>query len=409
MKILFISLIDFSSLDNRGIYTDLLRKFIKNNHELCIVSPTERRKKENTHIIYGNGYKILKIKIGNIQKTNFIEKGISTIFIEKAFIRGIKKYFHNDSFDLVLYATPPVTLQRVISYVKRRDGAKTYLLLKDIWPQGIVDLQILTKTGIKGIIYRYFRNKEKLLYKNSDYIGCMSQANVDYILKHNPEIDADMVEICPNSIEPISRSNSESDSINIKNKYGIPLDKVVFIYGGNLGIPQGINFLMKCLKTNEDNKKGFFIIAGSGTEYTKLKNFINSNNLTNVKLFEQLPKEDYEMLANSCDVGLIYLDNRFTIPNFPSRILSYMQSSMPILAATDINSDIGQVIESGEYGYWCESGNIDEFNKKLLLLCDSERRKTMGDNARKYLEDNYTVKVSYEIIIDHFEKRKKHV
>jgi hypothetical protein len=36
-----------------------------------------------------------------------------------------------------------------------------------------------------GIIYNYFRFKEKAMYKEADYIGCMSPANVKYILEHN--------------------------------------------------------------------------------------------------------------------------------------------------------------------------------------------------------------------------------
>ena len=118
--------------------------------------------------------------------------------------------------------------------------------------------------------------------------------------------------------------------------------------------------------------------------------------------FALLPKDDYEVLANACDVGLIFLDHRFTIPNFPSRLLSYMQASMPVLAATDGNTDIGQVIEQGEFGFWCKSNDVEHFNKKALKLCNVELRKQMGINARSYLENNYTAKHSYEIIMSHF-------
>lgn len=404
MKILFLSLADFNSYQNKGIYTDLLREFIHNKHEVYSISPIERRKKQNTYIINEGNNKILKLKIGNIQKTGFIEKGISTVLLESIFIRGIKKYFTNDKFDLIIYATPPVTFQRVVKFVVNKDQAKTYLLLKDIWPQGIVDMQALTRSGWKGLIYRYFRNKEKNLYRASDYIGCMSQANVEYVIQHNPDIPPEKVEICPNSISPVNIVINEKLVKDIKEKYAIPLDKVIFIYGGNLGIPQGIDFLMECLKANEENSQVYFLIAGSGTEYKRLKDYINKEKLTNVSLFEQLPKEDYELLANVCDVGLIFLDKRFTIPNFPSRILSYMQAYMPVLAATDRSTDIGQVIEKGCFGYWCESGDIRSFNQKVQLLCNMETRKRMGANARKYLEDNYTVGHSYQIIMKHFKE-----
>jgi len=120
-------------------------------------------------------------------------------------------------------------------------------------------------------------------------------------------------------------------------------------------------------------------------------------------LLGQLPKSEYEILANFCDVGLIFLDSRFTIPNFPSRLLSYMQASMPVLAATDVSTDIGLVIEQGKFGLWCESSDSEQFKKQVQELCDIRVRKQMGLNSRKYLEENYTAKHSYQIIMSHFE------
>ncbi len=402
MKILFLSLIDFDSLNSRGIYTDLLREFTKNKHEVYAISPVEKRKNIETHIINERGCKILKLKIGNIQKTNLLEKGISTIMIEKIFIRGIKKYFKNEHFDLVLYATPPVTFQKVVEFIKKRDGAKAYLLLKDIWPQGAVDMQALTVNGIKGLIYRYFRYKEKQMYNISDYIGCMSKANLNYLLKHNPNISPNIVEVCPNSIEPVIVEKNKEEIISIRNQYNIPLNRTVFIYGGNLGKPQGVDFIIECLKANKYDKKIYFVIVGSGTEFNKLKKYFEHDKPANAKLLNAIPKDDYETLVKACDVGLIFLDNRFTIPNFPSRILSYMHASIPVLAATDVNTDIGKVIEEGNFGYWCESGDLNEFNKRVQQLCNPDLRKRMGTNAREYLEKNYNVKDCYKIIMKHF-------
>lgn len=402
MNILFLTLLDFSTIKKNGIYTDLMREFAKDNHKLYIISPTEKRKQEPTWLIDNGNHKILKLQIGNIQKTNIVEKGISTLTLESKFKKGIKKYFSNINFDLVLYSTPPITLQKAVEFVKKRDNAQTYLLLKDIFPQNAVDLGMLKKTGLKGPLYNYFRSKEKRLYEKSDYVGCMSKANIDFLLKSNPEITADIVEVCPNSIEPLIIEKEDEKIKEIKKKYNIPLDKTVFIYGGNLGRPQGIDFLIECLKSNKDNDNAYFVIAGAGTEFNKIKVLFDKENFDNAQLFSQLPKDDYEKLANSCDVGLIFLDKRFTIPNFPSRILSYMQASMPVLAATDVNTDIGQVIEQGEFGYWCESSDVREFNHKLEKLCNSELRKQMGINARNYLEGNYTAKHSYEIIMNHY-------
>ena len=359
MNILFLTLKDFKTIQYSNIYTDLMREFVKNNHKVYIISPTEKRKQQKTYLIDNGNCKILKLQIGNIQKTNIVEKGISTITLESKFQKGIKDYFSDVKFDLVVYSTPPITLQKAVTYVKKRDNAKSYLLLKDIFPQNAVDLGMIKKNGIRGLLYSYFRAKEKRLYKQSDYIGCMSQANVDFVLKTNPEISPSVVEVCPNSIDPIYIHKDVRRTAEIKDKYNIPHDKTVFIYGGNLGKPQGIDFLIECLRANKDDTRVYFVIAGSGTEFTKLDKFFEEENLVNAQLFAELPKEDYEVLANSCDVGLIFLDKRFTIPNFPSRLLSYMQASMPVLAATDINTDIGKVVEKGDFGFWCESSDVE--------------------------------------------------
>lgn len=401
MKILFLTLVDFETLQERNIYTDLLREFVNNGHSVYAISPVEKRKRQATHIVKENKSTILRLQIGNTQKTNVIEKGISTITLESKFVAGIKKFFSNVKFDLVLYSTPPITLVNAIEFVKKRDGAKTYLLLKDIFPQNAVDLGMLQTSGVKGLLYRYFRGKEKRLYALSDYIGCMSQANVDYILKHNPEIDPARVEVCPNSIDVIDKSVDEKTRIEIRMKYGIPLDKRIFVYGGNLGKPQGIPFLIKCLEKAKDIAGAFFLIIGDGTEYGLLESYAKRSNQQNLKLMKRLPKEDYDTLVGACDVGMIFLDHRFTIPNFPSRLLSYMQARLPVLAVSDPNSDIGKVIVEGGFGWWCESNNtgvIKDVYKQITALDFT----FMRANSHLYLEKNYSVKQSYQIIKNHF-------
>ena len=402
MNILFLTIGRMESIEQHAIYPDLLRTFRNNGHNIYTISPYEKRVGRETELIEENGVHYLYVKIGNLTECNVIEKGISTLLIEKQFKDAICKYFSNVKFDLVLYSTPPITLCNAIEYVKKRDNAKTYLLLKDIFPQNAVDLGMLSKSGAKGILYKYFRNKEKKLYALSDRIGCMSQANVDYVLKHNPEVNSSKVEVCPNCVEPVDMSVSEEQRIAIRQKYGIPLDKKVFVYGGNLGKPQGIPFLINCLRAAKDTG-AYFLIVGDGTEYSKLEAFLNQEKPEHVKLMKRLPKEDYDAMVGSCDVGMLFLDHRFTIPNFPSRLLSYMQAKLPVLAVTDPNTDVGKVIVDGGFGWLCESNDVEAFKNKVTEIVKSDLV-TKGSNSRKYMLDNYDVKDSYKIIMKHFGK-----
>jgi len=398
MNIIFLTLLDFKSYSEHNIYCDLIREFIKNGHDVYCISPVEKRTGIETH--FEENKHLLKLKIGNTQKTNVIEKGISTLMIEPLFVSAIKKYFSNIKFDLILYSTPPITFAKVIDFIKKRDCAKTYLMLKDIFPQNAVDMGMMSTSGLKGILYRYFRKKEKFLYSISDYIGCMSDANIDYVLKNNPEISRNKVGLCPNCIEIVDLNISEEEKRKIRKKYDIPTNKKVFVYGGNLGKPQGISFLIDCLRSQESNDDIFFLIVGDGTEYHKLDKYVNESNPKNVKLMKKLPKDDYDRMIAACDVGMIFLDYRFTIPNFPSRLLAYMQASIPILACTDTNTDIGKVIVEGGFGWWCYSKEIEGFVKMVNQINQVDLKQT-GLNSFDYLEKNYSVKDSYCNIINH--------
>ena len=397
MNVLFLTLVAISSLEERDIYTDLLREFTRNGHAVYVISPVERRHRQKTHMIREKNATILRLRTGNVQKTNLLEKGVSTVLMEPLFKGAIRRYFSDVKFDLVLYSTPPITLVGAVDYVKRRDGARTYLLLKDIFPQNAVDMGMMQTTGLKGLIYGHFRQQEKRLYALSDRIGCMSQANVDYVIAHNPEVPPSIVEVCPNSIDVIDKSVDDDRKNEIRRRYGIPMDKKVFVYGGNLGRPQGIPFLIDCLEACRDVQEAFFLIVGSGTEYGLLERYANMNGQSRLKLMKSLPKEDYDTLVGACDVGLIFLDHRFTIPNFPSRLLAYMQAKLPVLACTDPNTDIGDIITGEGFGWWCESNDTERFLQCVETALFSDCA-VLGSKAWEKLNQLYSVEDSYETI-----------
>lgn len=401
MNILFLTMSSgIEKFQSRGIYTDLMRKFQNEGHNVYIVFPRERKHGLPTEVRVQDGIHLLGVKTLNVTKTNVIEKGIGQVSIEFLYKRAIKKYLKGVNFELILYSTPPITFPKVIEYAKKANpSAKTYLLLKDIFPQNAVDMGMLSKTGVKSLLYKFFRAKEKKLYAISDYIGCMSPANVRYVLKHNPEISADRVEVAPNSLELIDAEKYVDKSVLAK--YNIPTDKPIFIYGGNLGVPQGIPFLIQCLEANADREDCHFVVVGSGTYYQKLADWCQTRQPKSVTVMKGLPKEDYDRLVQACQIGLIFLDYRFTIPNFPSRLLSYLEYKMPIISCTDPNCDTGPIAEANGFGFYAPSNDVAEFTNTIDKMLTSDIV-AMGANGYQYLKDNYLIEHTYNQIMKHF-------
>ncbi|PKE65095.1 glycosyltransferase WbuB [Macrococcoides caseolyticum] len=385
MKILFITLLDLEDLNQKGIYHDFVNELISRGNEVTVVCPSEKRFDGKTKIYNSKEATVLKVKVGNITKTTKIVKGINILRIERAYKKAINNYLENKKFELIVYSTPPITFNNLISYLKKKHNAKTYLLLKDIFPQNAVDLKILKKTSL---VYWMFRIKEKKLYKVSDYIGAMSPQNVKYIKTHN-KINSD-THIFRNAIY---RESHNVDINVIKEKFKLNHHKKLLLYGGNIGLPQGIAYIKKIIDRFNEIENAQLVIVGNGTHYKELENHINTSTNPDIKIFNYMPKDEYNDLLIACDVGLIFLDSRFTIPNYPSRLTDFLAAGKPILCATDKNTDLKDEIISYEVGYWNESNNVDDFinNANELLTNDMRQYKvnaTYFYNKVFKIEDN---------------------
>jgi len=397
MRVLLITMV-WPKYGEHNLYSDLMQEFMEHGHQVTVAAANEKRNKQETYLSCEDKIKVLRVKTGNIQKTNKYNKVIFSFIAGPQIIYAIHKHLKKEKFDLILFSTPPITLSPSVILLKRKYHAKLYLLLKDIWPQDTVDVGGM-KNG--GLVWSAFRYLEKLTYKNSDYIGCMSPACVNYIRKNNRYLKDKIIEVCPNSQK--SRDVVSIDRDSIREKYDLPKDKIIFVYGGNLGKSQGVEFLIDMIQEYEKDNRMFYLIVGSGTEYDFLYNQISKMNTMTAKILPAIPKNEFEDLIRACDVGLILLHKNSTVPNFPSRLLTYLAAKIPIIAVVDKATDMGDIIEAANCGIKAYNGDISSFKWALERLISSEEiRNIMGENGNKLFLEKYTTNKSYEIIMQHF-------
>jgi len=397
LKILYIAT-SFPEPDKGAtIYTDLAKALHESGHEITVAVSEQTRNKKNTEMKIEHGFEVLRVITGNYYDVSLIEKGITMLKIPLLMKKGITKYLGDKKFDFILFEAPPVTNADLIAWAKRNFQCPAYLMLKDIFPQNAVDLGIMKHNGL---INRYFKLKEKKLYRTANFIGCMSIANKKYIVEHNSWLDNSKVEIFPNTKE--ITDDFETDGFPMRERYDIPKEACVFLFGGNMGKPQYIEILCQAVQECKDEKNVYFLFIGRGTERYKLEKTIRENDIKNALVIENLPRDEYEQITKECNIGLIVLDPHFTIPNYPSRILSYMEYAKPVLAVTDKNTDLKELIEDAQCGEWVWSGNADSFVAKIKSMANSDDLLTQGRSGRKYIEDNFKVKQSVEILDRHF-------
>jgi glycosyltransferase involved in cell wall biosynthesis len=388
MKVLFLMISYPDVSKNTNMYTDLTNEFLINGHDVYVAAPGN----STTEIYAENEISVLRIQTLPLFNNSVIMKGVAYLLLPYQYKKAIARYFKNVSFDLIITSTPPITFIDTVSILKKKFKSKVYLILRDIFPQNAKDLGLIKSS----IVFNYFRSKEKKLYLLADSIGCMSQKNIDFVLTHNPEVNANKVHMLPNWTRLKDRGFSGSE---IRTKFNFK-DKFIAIFGGNFGVPQKIDFLIEVADKIREREEFLFLLIGDGTEKNKIQKMALSKSLTNVCFMENLPREEYLELLKECDIGLVNLSEKFTIPNIPSRTLSYWSVKLPILAAIDINTDYGDLLEKCNGGLWSVTGNTDEYVANLLFLYNNPKvRKQMGENGYNYLRAELTTEKAFETIL----------
>lgn len=393
MNILYISMIGID-LNNNGIYSDLIRCLIEHGHSVTLIDDQKEYDIER----YGDGMTVLPMGMSVFAIDNQYLKGIASVLSETVIKWKIKKELKRKKYDLMIYATPPIMFTKIIKFCKNRFTCKTFLMLKDIFPQNAVDEGLISKTGP---IYRHFRRKEKLLYSLSDYIGCMSQGNIDYLIQNNAQIERSKICLFPNSIFIDNLPNIQK-KCRFREKFGIPRDKVLFVFGGNLGIAQGIPFLIDVISFSQSNEKAYFLIVGSGTQSAMVE--AKASQQDNLIFIDRLSTSEYDELLDECDVGIVSLGGMYTIPNYPSRMLSYMKAGIPMLAITDGITDVRNLLESeAQCGLWSLSGDIKVASANVEWFCNNEiSRKEMGRKALQYCREHFNVEQNVKVLEQFF-------
>ncbi len=400
-KIVFLALSYSDASSKPNLYTDLMGAFHKNGHDVLVVAPV-LDKKNKVSFNTEEGIKVLRVPTFKLFGGGLIEKGISNVLLPYQYKKAIKKTGVALDFDLIITSTPPITLISVAVWLKRKTKSKLYLILRDIFPQNGVDLKLISK---KGLPYRYFRKLEEKLYKESDKIGCMSPENINFVKRNNDHLDFSKLHLLKNweaLVEEIDENIIKKESLELRERYGLK-NKIVALYGGNMGLPQQMENIINLAETVQDKKDLVFLILGWGTEKQKIVTLAKNKKLKNVIFLDSVTRIEFSNILRMADIGLITLNQNFTIPNYPSKVNAYYKFKIPVLAAVDQNTDFGKIQEEIGCGFWSVSGDTDAFKENLIKLYENEAlRKEMGLKGYTYMINNLTPQHAYETIIKQF-------
>lgn len=392
MKVLFLMFAFPDMNESFNMYTAMVDMFDQNGHTITVVAPGSKLKKSS--ITTEKGIEILRVKTLPIKNVSNIRKGIANLLIPYQYQNEINRFYKDQKFDLIIIPTPPITLGSLAKKLKKKHNAKVYLILRDIFPQNAIDLEFMKKDSF---IHKLFKSKETELYETADHIGCMSQANIDFI-KDNHNVPEHKLHVLRNWQYLNTDEHIAIDTI--RKKYDL-INKFVVVFGGNMGKPQQLENVIELANRCKENTEIIFILLGEGVMMEKIKTEVKFRDLKNIRFHGSIPKLEYQSLIAASDVGLISLHADFTIPNIPSKALDYWNIGIPILGSLDKATDFGEILNETQTGLWAYSGEHSILYENLIKLYENkELRITMSENGTSYFQKYLTPETAYNTIIE---------
>jgi glycosyltransferase involved in cell wall biosynthesis len=401
MRILLIAQYYFPNPKSSGKQVhDLAVQFRTLGHEVIVCTP-EPAISAAMEVSIEEGITVLRVRAGRIQNVGKWRRAVNEIRLSALLWRAGREFFSANPCQLIVFYSPTIFFHALVGRLKALYGCPSYLILRDIFPQWALDAGILRK----GLIYQYFRRNELAQYRQSDVIGVQSPANLEYF-RENRIGSEKRIEVLYNWGSP---PDWPIRPLGFREKWGLQ-GKIVYVYGGNIGIAQDIDNIVRLAERLRNDTRIYFLLVGEGSEVARLRALIASKGLTNISIKDSVNQEEYLCMVGEFDVGLISLDRSLKTHNFPGKLSSYLFHGIPVLASINPGNDLRNVLEENSAGLVSLNGDDRSLEVHANNLADDAvMRKKLGANGKRLMETTFSVAGAAEQILSKFPEHSNQV
>jgi len=381
---------------------DLVAEFVSQGHQPYMIVP-DSEISEFTLIEKKLGAYILRVKTPQIKDVGYIRRTFLEWYMPYTLFRGMKKSnFVNINFEGVVWYSPSIFFGPLIKALKKKNNCRTYLILRDIFPEWAVNMGMLNR----GLPYLFFKLVEAYQYSIANVIGIQSPSDSVYLKKWSVK-DNHRVEVLHNWLaEPAEPAEPADigDKIIVQNTK--LSGRKIFVYAGNMGIAQGVGRILDIVAELDNIRLDIgFLFVGRGSEVQNLRNRAEKNKLSNVVFFDEIPPEEIPSLYAQCDFGLVVLDPRHKTHNIPGKFISYMKNGLPVLACINPGNDLAKMISDNRVGYV----SVDLNNKDLISIIENlvdeiNKDSKISDRCKVLARELFSPKSAVEQIVSALEE-----
>ena len=305
------------------------------------------------------------------------------------FLKALRSFRRGDR---VLVVTTPPSMPFVVAVAALAKGASYVPLIHDNYPEILIAVG-KSKTG--SLLSNTIDFFNRWLYKYAEKIIVVGRDMHDLVTRKTSGLDIPIVTI-PNWAELESVSPSLRSDNKLLAELGLS-DKVVLLYAGNLGYPNDLESMIECADKLREDSEVHFVFLGAGVKRKWLESQIKKRGLRNVTLLDPRPREEQTVFLNACDIGVVSLVSKMLGVSMPSRTYNILAAGKPILALTEENSELAQVVSEDGVGWIVPPGNAAALMTAIKEILDRRGElPAMGERARESAVAKYSLETAIE-------------
>lgn len=361
---------------------DLATELVRQGHQvtMLVASPDLRAP---WSVEDYRGIRVVRLRSPRTRDMGLLRRTLGEALMPFAMLWRLRKSpVWAERWDGVAWYSPTIFLGLVARVLGSRSDCRTYLIVRDIFPEWAVDMGLMGR----GLAYLFFRSVAKYQYSVADVIGIQTPGNGIYFDEWK-RTSGGKLEVLHNWLAP-SAGCACSIALGDSSLAG----RRVFVYAGNMGVAQGMGVLLDLADLLRDRADAGFVFVGRGSAAVALREEARRRDLDNVLFFDEIDPDEIPGLYSQCSFGLLSLDPRHRTHNIPGKFISYMHAGLPVLASVNAGNDIVQLIRGEAVGEVVTDGSAASLAAAAgRLLGDSDPGASREERCRALAERCFSV------------------
>ena len=369
---------------------DLSREFAVQGHALTVLLPSPDQQ-EPWVLKKMDGVQVLRLKAPRTKGISYIRRTLGELLMPFSMLRQFRKSpLASERWAGVVWYAPSIFHGPLASALKKSSDCKGYLIIRDIFPEWAVDMELMGQ----GLPYWFFDMVARYQYSVADVIGVQTPGNRGYFDRWQKQ-PGRKLEVLQNWLGKPAQVRC---SIRVSET---PLaGRKVFVYAGNMGVAQGMDIMLDLAEKYRGRTDVGFLFVGRGSDAARLKTSAKDRKLNNVLFYDEIHPDEILDLYAQCSVGIVALDPRHKSHNIPGKFLTYMQGGLPVLANVNAGNDLAQMIRDDQVGQVCENNQVENFLQLAhMLLAQIESDDQLPARCRSLFQREFAVEKTVRQIV----------